>query len=72
MTVTAQQRGHPVYWDGAAWRFTDDHTLAPASGGHERPCTHCGLIAQGHYGPDPCIGWLPGVDGACCGHGGRP
>ncbi len=21
--------------------------------------------------PDPCLGWLPGVEFACCGHGAR-
>lgn len=69
MTVRSQMRGHPVYHDGTVWRHADDHTLAPASGGAERPCTACGLIAEDGYGPDPCLGWLDGVDGACCGHG---
>lgn len=38
----------------------------------ERPCTACGLTAEDGYGPDPCLGWLDGVDGACCGHGRPP
>ena len=69
MTVTAQMRGHPVVWDGQVWRWADDGTRAPASGGAERACTACGLTAGPGYGPDPCLGWLPGVAGACCGHG---
>jgi N6-adenosine-specific RNA methylase IME4 len=68
MTTTAQMRGHPVYWDGAVWRYADDGSLAPASGGAERPCTACGRTAQGDYGPDPCLGCIEGSTGACCGH----
>lgn len=41
------------------------------------PCDHCGLIVtqrcndDGTVGmdPDPCLGVLPGVWVACCGHG---
>lgn len=34
----------------------------------QRPCAYCG--AQWKHGtPDPCLGMLPGVDNACCGHG---
>lgn len=71
MTVTAQMRGHPVFWDPGTqtWRWADDGSLAPASGGEERPCVACGLVAEPGYGPDPCLGWLHGVTGACCGHG---
>lgn len=71
MTVWAQMRGHTVYWNGTVWRYADDDSLAPASGGIERPCTYCHRIAQGNYGPDPCLGYLSGVVGACCGHGVR-
>lgn len=69
MTVTAQMRGHPVIWDGEVWLWADDGTLAPASGGKERPCVKCGLTAEAGYGPDPCLGYIEGVTGACCGHG---
>jgi hypothetical protein len=33
-----------------------------------RPCPNCGMkrTKEGH---DPCIGELPGVKNACCGHG---
>lgn len=33
-------------------------------------CPECGLKRESD-GYDPCIGYLPGVDYACCGHGGR-
>lgn len=34
-------------------------------------CPECGMKREVECGPDPCIGLLPGVDFACCGHGGR-
>lgn len=62
-------RGHPVRYDGSVWRHADDGSLAPFwSGGNERPCPKCGLIAEPN-GPDPCIGIVPGLVSACCGHG---
>ncbi len=33
-------------------------------------CPLCGLCRKRDNGPDPCLGELPGVDYACCGHGG--
>lgn len=33
-------------------------------------CPFCGLKREKDFGPDPCLGELPGVDFACCGHGG--
>ena len=35
-------------------------------------CPQCHLRREKDYGPDPCLGELPGVDFACCGHGGHP
>lgn len=32
-------------------------------------CPLCGLERQSYNGPDPCLGYLPGVEFACCGHG---
>ena len=64
-------KGHPVYFDGEQWRYVDND--APTIG-KNRPCGECGkkLIVEdqhGNLGPDPCIGVLPGVMNACCGHG---
>jgi hypothetical protein len=63
------QRDNPAYHDD--WRYAD--TGAPCPGnpmteGDERPCVFCGRLAD-LDGPDPCLGWLPGVQNACCGHG---
>lgn len=30
------------------------------------------MVRDRDFGPDPCLGELPGVDFACCGHGGEP
>lgn len=35
-------------------------------------CPACGQCRATDFGPDPCFGELPGVDFACCGHGGLP
>ena len=63
-------RGHPITWDGEEWRFVD--TGKPTVEGYgKRPCIECGEIFHGsnHGDADPCLGNLPGVDNACCGHG---
>ena len=62
-------RGHPIYFDeaGRCWRYADnDEPTAETCA--TRPCGVCGEFAtpEGH---DPCIGTLPGVMNACCGHG---
>jgi hypothetical protein len=65
-------RGHPVVEvqgkDGE--HFADD--LTPTVDQHgvsvERPCVQCGAVADPD-GPDPCVGMLPDVVSACCGHG---
>lgn len=30
-------------------------------------CAHCGVLMEA--GPDACLGLIPGVSHACCGHG---
>ena len=75
MTAEGQLRGHPIYWDehDQVWRYCDNG--APTSYEErarlqwkERPCGRCGRYPtpEGH---DPCLGALPGVSNACCGHG---
>lgn len=32
-------------------------------------CRRCATTKNPFRGPDPCLGYLPGVDFACCGHG---
>jgi len=61
-------RGHEIYEDASGeWRYVD--TDEPTVTYHkQRPCGHCNQHAtpEGH---DACLGTLPGVINACCGHG---
>lgn len=58
-------RGWPIYWDGKCWRYNDNHIKTVDS---VRPCGACGKIRT-PVGHDGCLGTLPGVSNACCGHG---
>lgn len=60
--------GHDIECDAfGRWHFSDDGT--PFSRENERPCPRCGGDPKAHEGCDPCLGRLPGVRNACCGHG---
>jgi hypothetical protein len=63
---TDQWRGHAIKECGGIWRYVD--TGIRVSEQPARPCGHCGEpnTPEGH---DPCLGTLPGVINACCGHG---
>jgi hypothetical protein len=65
-------RGHPVVCLAGedCERYADDltPTVDEAGTSVERPCVQCGLLAAPD-GPDPCLGLLPDVRAACCGHG---
>ena len=64
--VTGKWRGHPMHLDGEVWRYSDNNQLV--SDNPDRACGHCGKKStpEGH---DGCLGTLPGVENACCGHG---
>jgi hypothetical protein len=59
-------RGHQIEQVGDMWIYSD--TRQPVSDDPLRACGHCGLDStpDGH---DGCLGTLPGVANACCGHG---
>ena len=67
------KHGHKVYKDGDCWRYKDTnekvegpwHTSGPLPPG--RPCGFCGKFADSE-GRDDCLGELPNVTNACCGH----
>ena len=60
-------RGHKIIWTDGRWVYAD--TGAPtAEAWLERPCGYCGMPAT-DAGHDGCIGEVPGVMNACCGHG---
>ena len=60
-------RGYPIIYINNEWVFED--TKKPtANTWKNRPCGHCKKYntEEGH---DRCLGTLPGVMNACCGHG---
>jgi len=61
--ITSHQRGHLIKFEGS-WKYADNSQ--PAS--EERPCIRCGSMLTSD-GYDACLGFLPGVTSACCGHG---
>lgn len=63
-------RGHRIQRDSdGVWRFSDTNEPTTETW-HTRPCGHCGLYGNSNDDePDPCLGRLPGVINACCGHG---
>lgn len=74
MTAKSHFRGHPIEWVDGRWVYADTKEALPGFGGFPYPryCAKCGLktpLGEGEV--DPCLGVLPGVDNACCGHGVR-
>ena len=69
--VYCYSRGHEIFWDvkHGGWFYSDNRE--PFIKEKERPCARCGdsPTKEGH---DACLGKLPGVKSACCGHGVEP
>ena len=59
-------RGHKIYFADELWIYSD--TLQPIRCNKNRLCGKCKQdnTAEGH---DTCLGNLPGLMNACCGHG---
>ena len=59
------RNGNLCYWDEASrvYRFAADDALAEP----DRPCPSCGMLPT-EEGYDSCLGYLPGIAAACCGH----
>ena len=67
MTTKSYIRGHEIEFLNNEWVYCD--TKEPTVQNYrERPCRHCGR-PQTEEGHDGCLGTLPGVMNACCGHG---
>lgn len=60
--------GRIIVWDDNSklYRYEDGVMVNPDT---IRPCPLCGLDSRDYEGCDPCLGKLPGVVSACCGHG---
>lgn len=63
-------RGHQVYYDfdSRIWRFIDNGK--PVGSRKLLPCKKCGCLPS-KDGHDTCLGKLPGIKAACCGHGAK-
>jgi len=63
---TGVHRGHPMILRNNVWLYQDN--CNPVSDDPDRECGHCDKpnTPEGH---DACLGTLPGVMNACCGHG---
>lgn len=65
--LISQLKGHPIIFINNEWLYID--TKQPTvDTWKERPCFKCGRqnTQKGH---DACLGTLPGIMNACCGHG---
>ena len=60
-------RGHAMVFHEPTNRWLYVDTLEPTVG-NDRSCGHCHEMT-GPDGHDPCLGTLPDVSNACCGHG---
>lgn len=63
MTAEGHWRGHPIH---CVWYYSD--TNRPVSSFPNRVCGYCNLPNRVDE-HDACLGELPGVMNACCGHG---
>lgn len=63
--IASKDRGHAIEYVDGHWRYVD---TGEKTAENPRPCGHCGegRTPEGH---DKCLGTLPGVMNACCGHG---
>ncbi len=68
MIHTRGFRGHHAYYDrfNKCWRFVKNRQCI--KDGQPLSCERCGCkpTPEGH---DACLGTLPGIKAACCGHG---
>jgi hypothetical protein len=70
--VSDSHRGHPIQYLGDPhFLYVYCDSFEPVADNPTRPCGHCGL-ANTSDGHDGCLGTLPGVTNACCGHGQEP
>ena len=68
MTAYGYMRGHRIEYSETEqkWYYADTGKFIDLD--HERPCTLCHKLPTPE-GYDACLGELPGVLNACCGHG---
>lgn len=66
MSAKSKYRGNEIEYNGKDWIFSDTKEIV--SKNKNRACGNCGKekTKEGH---DHCLGTLPNVMNACCGHG---
>lgn len=67
MTVRSRLRGRNIEFVNNEWIYSDTKELTSATF-KDRPCGYCGNHNT-HEDHDSCLGTLPGLMNACCGHG---
>lgn len=65
--VKSKFRGHDIVYKNGWW-FYEETGLPTVETHLTMPCGKCGKMPT-HEGHDPCLGILPGLMNACCGHG---
>ncbi len=63
MTASAHFRGHPVFYTDNEWCYSDGMMAD-----ENAACARCGELPT-QEGYDACLGYIPRVISACCGHG---
>lgn len=63
MAAKSHRRGHVIEWRDGQWCYSDTGEVAD----YDRPCIRCGQMPTPE-GYDACLGFVPGVQSACCGH----
>ena len=63
--ATSNKNGHPIKYDKHTekWHYSDGQIAS-----QPKACPRCGQLPS-EDGHDACLGNLPGVTNACCGHG---
>lgn len=64
MTARSHSRGHPIEFLNGVWVYSD----TKESTDKEHLCIRCKKMPT-KEGYDACLGFIPGVKSACCGHG---
>ena len=67
--ASARWRGHIIIKVGCHWEYED--TRKRVDEDPMRTCGKCSMPQLPGCDDDPCLGHLPGVMNACCGHGRR-
>ena len=62
--ITSYSKGNLIFYRNDQWGYEDGTPLDT----QERPCAKCGKSSTPE-GYDHCLGYIPGVVSACCGHG---